>query len=128
MKKWLLLIFFVNVVFAQITIEPNEKYNLKKVGHKTYELVLNDVTQTIVRLTGKVESNEYERVEWFTEKKFKWSNGMATDEFKVVNPHTYSNKGVVNTMFGPLPEMKGRTVKITAKYKEFKDTIFIKLK
>ena len=128
MKKWLLLIFFVNVLFAQIKIEPHERYNLKKVGDKTYELVLNDIKQTLVRLTGEVESNEHERVVWSTEKTFKWGNGIVSDEFKVVNPYTYSNNGVVNTMFGPLPEMKGRTVKITAKYKEFTDTIFIKLK
>jgi hypothetical protein len=128
MKKWLLLIFFVNVLFAQIKIEPHERYNLKKVGHKTYELVLSDIKQTLVRLTGEVESDEHERVVWSTEKKFKWSNDITSDEFKVVNPYTYSNNGVVNTMFGPLPEMKGKTIKITAKYKEFKDTIFIKLK
>jgi len=128
MKKWLLLIFFVNVLFAQIKIEPHERYNLKKVGHKTYELVLSDIKQTLVRLTGEVESDEHERVVWSTEKKFKWSNGITSDDFKVVNPYTYSNNGVVNTMFGPLPEMKGKTIKITAKYKEFKDTIFIKLK
>ena len=53
---------------------------------------------------------------------------MTTDEFKVVNPYTYSKNGKVHTMFGPLPEMKGKTDGITASYEGGSDKIYIRLK
>ena len=128
MKKWLYLIFLTSSLFSQIEIEPVGLYNLKKVGRKTYVLKLNSSSQTLVRLTGRVQDGGYQKVMWKTDKKYWWSNGFARDEFKVVNPATYSNNGVVNTMFGPLPEMKGKTVVITAGYGKYKDTIKIKLR
>ena len=67
-------------------------------------------------MTGQVEKNEVIIIT---------DDG---DEFKVVNPATYSSNGVVNTMFGPLPEMKGKTVAITASYGRHKDKIYIKLR
>ncbi len=128
MKKWLYLIFLTSSLLSQIEIEPVGLYNLKKVGRKTYVLKLNSSSQTLVRLTGRVEDGGYQKVMWKTDKKYWWSNGFARDEFKVVNPATYSNNGVVNTMFGPLPEMKGKTVAITASYGRHKDKIYIKLR
>lgn len=128
MKKWLYLIILTSSLFSQIEIEPVGLYNLKKVGRKTYVLKLNSSSQTLVRLTGRVEDGGYQKVMWKTDKKYWWSNGFARDEFKVVNPATYSNNGVVNTMFGPLPEMKGKTVAITASYGRHKDKIYIKLR
>ena len=128
MKKWLYLIFLTSSLFSQIEIEPVGLYNLKKVGRKTYVLKLNSSSQTLVRLTGRVQDGGYQKVMWKTDKKYWWSNGFARDEFKVVNPATYSNNGVVNTMFGPLPEMKGKTVAITASYGRHKDKIYIKLR
>tara|TARA_A100001515_G_scaffold22979_1_gene17706 strand:- start:1804 stop:2190 length:387 start_codon:yes stop_codon:yes gene_type:complete len=128
MKKWLYLIFLTSSLLSQIEIEPVGLYNLKKVGRKTYVLKLNNSSQTLVRLTGRVQDGGYQKVMWKTDKKYWWSNGFAKDEFKVVNPATYSNNGVVNTMFGPLPEMKGKTVAITASYGRHKDKIYIKLR
>ena len=128
MKKLLYLIFLTNSLLSQIEIEPVGLYNLKKVGRKTYVLKLNSSSQTLVRLTGRVQDGGYQKVMWKTDKKYWWSNGFARDEFKVVNPATYSNNGVVNTMFGPLPEMKGKTVAITASYGRHKDKIYIKLR
>ena len=98
---------------GQIKIKPVDSYGLKKLGRNTYVLKLNDSRQTLIRLTGVVEDKGYHRVVWKTDKKYWWSNGFAKDEFKVVNPYTYSKpNGEVNTMFGPLPEMKGKTVGI----------------
>ena len=128
MKKWLYLIFLTSSLLSQIEIEPVGLYNLKQVGRKTYVLKLNSSSQTLVRLTGRVQDGGYQKVMWKTDKKYWWSNGFARDEFKVVNPATYSNNGVVNTMFGPLPEMKGKTVAITASYGRHKDKIYIKLR
>ncbi|SVE00361.1 uncharacterized protein METZ01_LOCUS453215, partial [marine metagenome] len=85
-------------------------------------------SQTLVRLEGTIDRAEgYHRVTWETEKAYYWSNGMAADVFKVVNPASYSKNGKVYTMFGPLPEMKGRTVVITAHYYGHSDTIRIHL-
>tara|TARA_Y100000592_G_scaffold4537_1_gene6535 strand:- start:2018 stop:2407 length:390 start_codon:yes stop_codon:yes gene_type:complete len=129
MRKWLyLFLLLVATLNGQIKIKPVDSYGLKKVGRNTYVLKLNNSRQTLVRLTGKVEDGGYQKVMWKTDKKYWWSNGFAKDEFKVVNPATYSNNGVVNTMFGPLPEMKGKTVAITASYGRHKDKIYIKLR
>ena len=123
-----ILNFLNSSLLSQIEIEPVGLYNLRKIGRKTYELKLNDKSQTLVRLTGKISDGGYQRVVWKTDRKYWWSNGFAKDEFKVVNPYTYSKNGVVNTMFGPLPEMKGKTVAITASYGGHKDKIYIKLR
>ena len=129
MKKWLyLFLLLVATLDGQIKIKPVDSYGLKKVGRNTYVLKLNNSRQTLVRLTGQVEDGGYQKVMWKTDKKYWWSNGFAKDEFKVVNPATYSSNGVVNTMFGPLPEMKGKTVAITASYGRHKDKIYIKLR
>ena len=129
MKKWLYLsLLLVATLDGQIKIKPVDSYGLKKVGRNTYVLKLNNSRQTLVRLTGEVEDGGYQKVMWKTDKKYWWSNGFAKDEFKVVNPATYSSNGVVNTMFGPLPEMKGKTVAITASYGRHKDKIYIKLR
>ena len=129
MKKWLyLFLLLVATLDGQIKIKPVDSYGLKKVGRNTYVLKLNNSRQTLDRLTGQVEDGGYQKVMWKTDKKYWWSNGFAKDEFKVVNPATYSSNGVVNTMFGPLPEMKGKTVAITASYGRHKDKIYIKLR
>ena len=129
MKKWLYLsLLLVATLDGQIKIKPVDSYGLKKVGRNTYVLKLNNSRQTLVRLTGQVEDGGYQKVMWKTDKKYWWSNGFAKDEFNVVNPATYSSNGVVNTMFGPLPEMKGKTVAITASYGRHKDKIYIKLR
>ena len=129
MRKWLyLFLLLVATLNGQIKIKPVDSYGLKKVGRNTYVLKLNNSRQTLVRLTGTISDGGYQRVVWKTDKKYWWSNGFAKDEFKVVNPATYSNNGVVNTMFGPLPEMKGKTVAITASYGRHKDKIYIKLR
>ena len=130
MKKWLyLFLVLVATLNGQIKIKPVDSYGLKKVGRNTYVLKLNKERQTLVRLTGMVEDKGYHRVVWKTDKRYWWSNGFAQDEFKVVNPYTYSKQnGEVNTMFGPLPEMKGKTVAITASYGRHKDKIYIKLR
>ena len=129
MKKWLYIsLLLTKVLNGQIEIEPVSSYGLKKVGRNTYELKLHEGRPTLVRLTGTVQDGGYQKVMWSTKKKYYWSNGFAKDEFKVVNPATYSSNGRVNTMFGPLPEMKGKTVVITAGYGKYKDTIKIKLR
>jgi hypothetical protein len=129
--KWLLLsVLFISSLFGQIDINvfnPNG-YGIKK-SSGGYTVKLNSNNQTLIKLEGTIpEKSGYHRVTWKTTNKFYWGNGIATDEFKVVNPASYSKGGKVYTMFGPLPEMKGKTVVVTATYGEYTDTITFKLK
>jgi hypothetical protein len=128
--KWLLLsVVFVSTLFGQIDIKPVDLYKLKKKIGNTYVVKLNGKIQTLIRLEGTIpEKSGYHRVTWKTTEKYFWSNGTATDEFKVVNPASYSKNGKVYTMFGPLPEMKGKTVVVTATYGDYTDSIIFKLK
>ena len=128
--KWLLLsVVFVSTLFGQIDIKPVDLYKLKKKLGNTYVVKLDGKKQTLIRLEGTIpEKGGHHRVTWKTTKKYFWSNGTATDEMKVVNPASYSKNGKVYTMFGPLPEMKGKTVVVTATYGEYTDTINFELK
>ena len=77
MKKWLYLIFLTSSLLSQIEIDITVGlYNLKKVGRKTYVLKLNNSSQTLVRLTGRVQDGGYQKVMWKTDKKYWWSNGF----------------------------------------------------
>ena len=127
--KWLLLsVLFISSLFGQINIEVSDGYKVNK-GIGGYTVRLNNSRQTLLKLEGTIpEKSGYHRVTWKTTNKFYWSNGRATDEFKVVNPVSYSKNGKVYTMFGPLPEMKGKTVVVTATYGDYTDTITFKLK
>ena len=127
--KWLLLsVLFISSLFGQIDIKVSDGYKVNK-GIGGYSVRLNNSRQTLIKLEGTIpEKSGYHRVTWKTTNKFYWSNGIATDEFKVVNPASYSKGGKVYTMFGPLPEMKGKTVVVTATYGDYTDTITFKLK
>ena len=127
--KWLLLsVLFISSLFGQIDIKVSDGYKVNK-GIGGYSVRLNNSSQTLIRLEGTIpEKSGYHRVTWKTTNKFYWSNGRAIDEFKVVNPVSYSKNGKVYTMFGPLPEMKGKTVVVTATYGDYTDTITFKLK
>ena len=90
--KWLLLsVLFISSLFGQIDIKVSDGYKVKKgIGGYTVELSPNG--QTLIKLEGTIpEKSGYHRVTWKTSNKFYWSNGTATDEFKVVNPASYSN-------------------------------------
>jgi len=127
--KWLLLsVLFISSLFGQIKIKVSDGYKVSK-GIGGYTVNLNPNSQTLIKLEGTIpEKSGYHRVTWKTTNKFYWGNGIATDEFKVVNPASYSKNGKVYTMFGPLPEMKGKTVVVTATYGDYTDTITFKLK
>ena len=127
--KWLLLsVLFISSLFGQIDIKVSDGYKVSR-GIGGYTVNLNPNRQTLIKLEGTIpEKSGYHRVTWKTTNKYLWSNGIATDEFKVVNPASYSKNGKVYTMFGPLPEMKGKTVVVTATYGDYTDTITFKLK
>ena len=112
---------------APIRIKVDDFYGIHK-DSDGYHLEISDKQQTIIKLEGTIYQKEgYHRVTWKSDKTYLWSNGMVTDEFKVVNPASYSKNGKVYTMFGPLPEMKGSSVLITATYGPYTDSIIIHL-
>ena len=127
--KWLLLsVLFISSLFGQIDIKVSDGYKVNK-GIGGYSVRLNNSRQTLLKLEGTIpEKGGYHRVTWKTTNKFYWGNGIATDEFKVVNPVSYSKNGKVYTMVGVFPEMKGKTIVITATYGDYTDTITFKLK
>ena len=127
-KKLLLSLLFISSLFGQIDIKVSNGYKVSR-SISGYTVKLNPNRQTLIKLEGTIpEKSGYHRVTWKTTNKFYWGNGTATDEFKVVNPASYSKNGKVYTMFGPLPEMKGKTVVVTATYGDYTDNITFKLK
>ena len=128
-KKLLLLsLLFISSLFGQINIKPVKGYGVSG-GIGGYSVKLKDNRQTLLKLEGTIpEKSGYHRVTWKTDKKFFWSNGIATDEVKVVNPVSYSKNGMVYTMVGVFPEMKGKTIVITATYGDYTDTMTLRLK
>ena len=127
-KKWILPLLFVSSLLGQIDIKPMKGYGVKG-GVGGYSVRVSPTRQTLIKLEGTIpEKKGYHRVTWKTDKKFFWSNGIATDEVKVVNPVSYSKNGMVYTMVGVFPEMKGKTIVITATYDEYTDTMTLKLK
>ena len=117
-----------NKTVPPIKIKVSDYYGLEPDENGDYHLTLSESRQTIIKLEGTIDKKEgYHRVTWKTDKTYKWSNGMVTDEFKVVNPASYSKDGKVYTMFGPLPEMKESSVLVTATYGPYEDSIIIHL-
>ena len=127
--RWLLLsVLFISSLFGQIDIKISDGYKVNK-GISGYTVRLNNSRQTLIKLEGTIpEKSGYHRVTWKTTNKYFWSNGIATDEFKVVNPVSYSKNGMVYTMVGVFPEMKGKTIVITATYGDYTDKMTLKLK
>ena len=129
--KWLLLsVLFISSLFGQIDIDVSNsnRYGIKKSGGG-YTIELSPNSQTLIKLEGTIpETSGYHKVTWKTVDKYFWGNGIISDVFPVVNPASYSKGGKVYTMFGPLPEMKGKTVVVTATYGDYTDTITFKLK
>ena len=128
-KKLLLLsLLFISNLFGQINIKPVKGYGVSG-GIGGYSVKLKDNRQTLLKLEGTIpEKSGYHRVTWKTDKKFFWSNGIATDVYPAVNPASYSKNGKVYTMVGLMPEMIGKTIKIVATYGKDSDTITLKIK
>jgi hypothetical protein len=113
---------------SPIRIRIDQFYGLVPDRRGEYHMQLSDKNQTLVKLEGIIDRKDgYHRVTWKSDKTYRWSNGMVTDEFKVVNPASYSKDGKVYSMFGPMPEMKGTSVVITATYGPYTDSIVIHL-
>ena len=119
---------YVQQKVRPIEIKVDDFYGVTRDDAGEYHLQLHGSQQTLIKLEGTIPVKQgYHRVTWKSDQTYQWSNGMVTDEFKVVNPASYSKNGKVYTMFGPLPEMKGSSVVITATFGPYEDSIIIHL-
>jgi len=127
--KWLLLsVLFISSLIGQVDIKPVSGYGVKGALGR-YSVSAKENHQTLIKLEGTIpEKRGYHRVTWKTEKTYWWGNGIVTDVYPAVNPASYSKNGKVYTMLGILPEMVGKTLKITATYGDYTDSISIKVK
>ena len=97
-------------------------------GNGKYDLELNSYGQTLTRLYVDCgESNA--SVWWDTNAVHTHIHMGETFETKMINGRSYSSSnGYAYTMFGPMPEMVGQTVKVSVSGECGSDTIYITLK
>ena len=93
-----------------------------------YELSLRSYGQTLTRLYVDCgESNA--SVWWDTNAVHTHTHMGETFNTKMINGRSYSSSnGYAYTMFGPMPEMVGQTVKVSVSGECGSDTIYITLK
>ena len=93
-----------------------------------YELTLSSYGQTLSRLwvdCGESNASVY----WDTNAVHTHKHMGETFETKMINGRSYSSSnGYAYTMFGPMPEMVGQTVKVSVSGECGSDTIYITLK
>ena len=102
--------------------------SLVEKSNGNYELILNTYGQTLTRLyvdCGESNSTVY----WDTNAVHTSVHMGETFETKMINGRSYSSSnGYAYTMFGPMPEMVGQTVKVSVSGECGSDTIYITLK
>ena len=101
---------------------------LVETSNGNYELTLSNYGQTLTRLSvdcGETNSTVY----WTTSAVYTHIHMGETFETKMINGRSYSSSnGYAYTMFGPMPEMVGQTVKVSVSGECGSDTIYITLK
>ena len=97
-------------------------------GNGNYDLELNSYGQTLTRLyvdCGESNASVY----WDTNAVHTHKHMGETFKTKMINKRSYSSSnGYAYTMFGPMPEMVGQTVKVSVSGECGSDTIYITLK
>ena len=102
--------------------------SLVQTSEDKYELSLRSYGQTLTRLYVDCgESNA--SVWWDTNAVHTHTHMGETFNTKMINGRSYSSSnGYAYTMFGPMPEMVGQTVKVSVSGDCGSDTIYITLK
>ena len=97
-------------------------------GNGNYDLELNSYGQTLTRLyvdCGESNASVY----WDTNAVHTHKHMGETFNTKMINGRSYSSSnGYAYTMFGPMPDMVGQTVKVSVSGECGSDTIYITLK
>ena len=103
-------------------------YGLNKTSENNYELTLRTYGQTLTRLSVECEETN-STVYWTTSAVHTHIHMGETFETEMINGRSYSSSnGYAYTMFGPMPEMVGQTVKVSVSGECGSDTIYITLK
>ena len=92
---------------------------LYKDGNSYYHMTLNpNVNQTFSTLTAHTSSESIQKVGWYTEESWTYTHFNGEDfEVPLVNGASYTDiGGEAHTVFAPIYEMLGDTIKVFAEY------------
>ena len=92
---------------------------LYKDGNSYYHMTLNpNINQTFSTLTAYTSSESIQKVGWYTEESWTYTHFNGEDfEVPLVNGASYTDvEGVAHTVFAPIYEMLGDTIKVFAEY------------
>ena len=106
----------------------NERDFPMEVDGDEYTITISSSHQTIFKMRASTRSNKTERITWTTNKSYRWSNGLATDDYPLVNPASYTKDGYGFSMIGFLSEMKNSSVRIYGHYNGLTDSIVVHIK
>ena len=92
---------------------------LYKDGNSYYHMTLNpNINQTFSTLTAYTSSESIQKVGWYTEESWTYTHFNGEDfEVPLVNGASYTDlDGEAHTVFAPIYEMLGDTIKVYAEY------------
>ena len=92
---------------------------LYKDGNSYYHMTLNpNINQTFSTLTAYTSSESIQKVGWYTEESWTYTHFNGEDfEVPLVNGASYTDvEGEAHTVFAPIYEMLGDTIKVFAEY------------
>ena len=92
---------------------------LYKDGNSYYHMTLNpNINQTFSTLTAYTSSESIQKVGWYTEESWTYTHFNGEDfEVPLVNGASYTDiEGKAHTVFAPIYEMLGDTIKVFAEY------------
>ena len=126
MKKFLILlsVFYIGCE-SQVSNEIVEhefrvfSETLYKDGNSYYHMTLNpNINQTFSTLTAYTSSESIQKVGWYTEESWTYTHFNGEDfEVPLVKGASYTEvEGEAHTVFAPIYEMLGDTIKVFAEY------------
>ena len=92
---------------------------LYKDGNSYYHMTLNpNINQTFSTLTAHTSSESIQKVGWYTEESWTYTHFNGEDfEVPLVNGASYTdNIGEAHSVFAPIYQMLGDTIKVYAEY------------
>ena len=92
---------------------------LVKDGNSYYHMTLNqNINQTFSTLTAHTSSESIQKVGWYTEESWTYTHFNGEDfEVPLVNGASYTdNIGEAHSVFAPIYQMLGDTIKVYAEY------------
>ena len=90
--KLLIILSILSTIFGsdfRIEMLNERNYPMKRSGD-LYEIEISPTHQTIFKMKAHIPSNKMERITWSINKKYRWSDGITTDSYPLVNGTSYS--------------------------------------